>query len=139
MPEIEIRHLNHNTQLWRVWERVPHPNLEQLLTAKDLLITLSHNYPPYKIVIGIPHQAAAGVRRICEHRLDKHGKAKPRKADDNVVSFALVIFSRLKAHNIPCKLVVMAHSTTHDPNKIIDSPYCQEIFSQGMSLSKGFM
>lgn len=134
MPEFEIQHSNHNTQLWQVWERVPHPNLERLLTSKDLLITLSHNHPPYKVVIGVPHQAAVGVMRICERRLDKHGKVKARKADDNVASFALVIFSRLKAHDIPCKLVIMAHPTTHDPNKIVDSPYCQEIFSQETKL-----
>ena len=85
-------------------------------------------------MIGVPHQAAAGVRRICEQRLDKNGKLKPRKADDNVVSFALVVFSRLKAQNIPCKLVVMAHPTTHDPNKIVDSPYCQEIFREESAL-----
>jgi len=134
MPEIEIQHVNHNTQLWQVWERVPHPDLERLLTARDQLITLSHNHPPYKVVIGVPHQAAVGARRICEYRLDKQGKVKPRKADDNVASFALVAFSRLKAQDLPCKLVIMAHSTTHDPNKIIDSPYCQEIFSQEAEL-----
>lgn len=134
MPEIEIQHLPYDTQLWQVWERVPHPDLERLLTAKDQLITLSHNYSPYKVVIGVPHQAAVGVRRICERRLDKNGKVKPRKADDNVASFALVVFSRLKAYDISCKLVIMAHPTTHDPNKIVDSSYCQEIFREKTDL-----
>ena len=134
MPEIEIQHWNHNTRLWQVWERTPHPDLERWLTAKNQLIRLSHKQPPYKVVIGVPHQAAIGVRRICEQRLDRHGKVKARKADDNVASFALVVFSRLAAHDIPCKLVIMAHPTTHDPNKIVDSPYCREIFSQQAEL-----
>jgi hypothetical protein len=51
-----------------------------------------------------------------------------------VALYALAAFSALKARNIPGKLVIMAHATTHDPNKLPDSPYCQEIFSQETAL-----
>ncbi len=121
-------------QLWQIPERVPHPALTTLLTAKDQLIVLRHGHPPYKVVLGVPHQTAMGTWRICENRVDEAGNVKDRKGDDNVVSFALVAFSRLRAMNVPCKMVIMAHSTTHDPNKIVDSPYCQAIFSEPADL-----
>jgi len=120
--------------LWHVWERVPRSDLADLLLSKDRLIVLNYGKPPFKVVLGVPHQAAIGARQICEHRLDKNGKVRARKADDNVASFALVAFSRLQGLNIPCKLVIMAHATTHDPNKKLWSPYCQEIFSATTAL-----
>ncbi len=121
-------------QLWRIPEQTPHPALEALLIDKDQLIVLQHGRPPFKVVLGVPHQTPIGVWRICERRLDKNGNIKTRKGDDNVASFALVAFSRLKEQNIPCKLVIMAHATTHDPNKVLDSPYCREIFGDKMKL-----
>lgn len=125
-----IQRLNQHERLWHTWERVPHPILESLLIARDQLIVLTHGQPPFKVVLGVPHQAAVGVHRICDRRLDEHGNIKDRKADDNVASFALVAFSQLKMRNVPCKLVVMTHPTTHDPNKVADSPYCREVLSQ---------
>ncbi len=121
-------------QLWQIPERVPHPALSALLTSKDQLIVLRHGQPPYKVVFGVPHQTAMGTWRICENRVDVHGNIKDRKGDDNVVSFALVAFSRLRDVNVSCKMVIMAHSTTHDPNKIGDSPYCQAIFNEPTKL-----
>ena len=128
MIEITVRRWNGNC-LWRVNEHVANPVLEDLLMSRDLLLVMSYGQAPYKVVLGVPHQAAIGVRRICERRLDERGKVRARKADHNVASFALVAFSRLRRRAIPCKLVIMAHSTTHDPNKNIDSPYCVELFA----------
>jgi hypothetical protein len=127
--EVKLYHLNPN-RLWRVWERVPHLTLENLLTARDCLIILGHGSPPYNVVLGVPHHSANGVWQICEQRRDKLGNLKPRKGDDNAALFALVAFSMLKEHNTPCKLVIMAHATTHDPNKVMFSPYCQEILRE---------
>ena len=134
MPETDIKWTGYNSQLWHIPERVPHPALEKLLIDKNHLIVLRHGQAPYRVVLGAPHQTAVGVRLICEHRLDANGNVKNRKADDNVASVALTTFSRLRDHNVPCKLVIMAHSTTHDPNKVLDSPYCQEVFSEDTEL-----
>jgi hypothetical protein len=134
MFNVEIQQFSQNLPLWEIKEKTPHQRLAALFSAKDLLIVLKHGQPPYRVVLGVPHQAPIGVTRICEQRLDGSGNPKPRKADDNVVSFALVAFSRLRACDIPSKLVIMVHSTTHDPNKILDSPYCREVFSEGMKL-----
>lgn len=134
MSEITVPHTHYTGQLWRIPERSPHAALETLLTAKDHLIVLRHGRPPYRVVFGVPHQTAVGEWRICEQRRDKDGRIKARKADDNAASIALVTYSQLREHNIPCKLVIMAHSTTHDPNKILHSPYCREIFSQETKL-----
>lgn len=127
--EVQRYHINPN-RLWRIWERVPHLTLEKLLTAKDCLIVMSHGSPPYRVVLGVPHHTASAVGQICEQRRDKLGNLKPRKGDVNAASFALVAFSKLKDGNIPCKLVIMAHATTHDPNKVRHSPYCQEILRE---------
>jgi hypothetical protein len=121
-------------RLWHTWEYTTNPRLENLLTARDCLIVISYGPPPYKVVLGVPHQAALGVPRICERRLDRHGNVNDRKADHNVASFALVAFSRLRDRAISCKLVIMAHATTHDPNKQVNSPYCREIFGDELQL-----
>jgi hypothetical protein len=133
MSEMEIQRTDYG-RLWQIPERVPHPALEKLLIDIDHLIVLRHGQPPFRVVFGVPHQTAVGVWRICERRLDQHGNVKTRKGDDNAASFALVAFSKLREQNIPCKLVVMAHPTTQDPNKVLDSPYCQEIFKEEMDL-----
>jgi len=127
--KVQIHHVNPHL-LWHMEEYVPHPTLANLLSARDRLIIISHGSPPYRVVLGVPHHTAGGVWQICEQRRDKHGHIKPRPGDDNVALYALAAFSALKARNIPGKLVIMAHATTHDPNKLPDSPYCQEIFSQ---------
>ncbi len=131
--DTEIKYTDYG-QLWQIPEQVPHPALETLLTAEDHLIVLRHGQPPYKVVFGVPHQISVSGWRICERRMDKHGSIKSRKGDNNVASYALVAFSRLRDQNVPCKMVIMAHATTHDPNKIIGSPYCQAIFSQESKL-----
>ena len=110
-------------KVWADKNRKYSPELLELLTSKDRLIVLSRGKPPYKVILGVPHQAAIGVEEICESK-------KPRNSDENAVSYALVTFSMLEKHDIPCKLVIVAHSTTTDPNKEPASPYCQEIFRE---------
>lgn len=133
MYEVQLYQINPD-QLWYCWERVPHKKLETLLKARDSLIVLSHGRPPYKVVLGVPHQAANGVRQICEQRRDDYGNIKARHGDCNAASFALVAFSRLRARNVACKLVIMAHATAQDPNKVLTSPYCREILRHEMQL-----
>lgn len=120
--------------LWQVPEYLPGPPVVDLLKAKNHLTVLQHGQPPYRVVVGVPHQVPSGIWRICDERLDEHGQINDRKGDDNVASIALVIFSRLASRQIPCKLVIMARATTQDPNKVLDSPYCQEIFSEQADL-----
>ncbi len=124
----------HTGYLWDDPDRVPYATLRALLAAKDQLIVLRHGRPPYQVVLGVPHHVPGGTRRICEHRYDAYGNVNDRKGDDNVASFALVAFSRLTVNSIPSKLVIMAHATTHDPNKMLNSPYCREIFQDEMRL-----
>jgi hypothetical protein len=129
-----VRHTNYNGELWHIPEQAFHPDLETLITAKDHLITIRYGQPPFEVVFGAPHQSGTGDWRICENRLDEHGNICDRPGDDNTASFALVAFTLLQAHDVPCKVVIMAHSTDHDPNKRLDSPYCQEIFREKTSL-----
>jgi hypothetical protein len=100
-----------------------------LLAAVDRLIVLEHGSPPYLVTLGVPHQAPPGVERICEGRLGTDGRPSPREADENAALYALAAFTALARRGLPARLVVMAHPTTHDPNKVLDSPYCREIFS----------
>jgi hypothetical protein len=122
-----IRRVDYKGELWTLQK--PHPALADFLTAKDLLIVLRHGEPPFKVVLGVPHQAAVGEGYICEERLDENGNPNPRDSDENAASYALVAFTTLRDKNVPCKLVIMAHATTHDPNKEPTSHYCQEIFA----------
>ncbi len=112
---------------WTVKQKGYHDDLLKLLTAKDTLVVLKHGKPPYRVVLGVPHQAAVGEGRICEN-------TKPRDSDENAASYALVAFSLLKEHEIPCKIVVAAHSTQEDPNKDLKSEYCQELFGESTEL-----
>jgi hypothetical protein len=123
-----------HTDIWHIPEQVPHPTLSDLLHAKNQLIVLQSGPPPYQVVLGVPHHVPNGVYNICEERRDEHGNINSRKGDDNAASFALVTFSQLAQANISCKLVIMAHATTQDPNKVLDSPYCQEIFREKSAL-----
>jgi len=116
--------------LWQTHEEIPAGAVADLLEAKNQLAVLRHGRPPYQVVLGVPHQVPTGVWQICEERRDENGQINARKGDDNVASFGLVIFSRLVAQQIPCKLVIMSRASTHDPNKVPDSPYCQEVFSE---------
>jgi hypothetical protein len=65
------------------------PDLIDILTSKDNLLIIAHGKPPYKVAIGVPHQAAIGEANICE-------KNKQRDSDENAASYALVAFSKLK-------------------------------------------
>ncbi|MDM8531631.1 hypothetical protein QUF63_10705 [Anaerolineales bacterium HSG25] len=129
-----IQYTTYDGPLWLRPERSFYPALEQLVTDKDHLLVLSYGQPPYTVSLGVPHQTGTGDWRICENRRDAHGQIKDRPGDDNTVSFVLVAFDRLRQANISSKVVIMAHPTTHDPNKDITSPYCQEIFRQPSAL-----
>lgn len=105
-----------------------------LLNTKDHLIVLRHGAPPFLTILGVPHHAAAGAEQICERRLDAEGNPCPREADENTALYALAAFNDLARRGAACKLVIMAHASTHDPNKVLDSPYCQEIFAEPSQL-----
>ncbi len=105
-----------------------------LLNAKDHLIVLRHGEPPFLSILGVPHHAAVGAEQICELRLDVQGNPCPREADENAALYALAAFNVLAHRGAACKLVIMAHASTHDPNKVLDSPYCQEIFADPSQL-----
>lgn len=117
----------------QIWEhrssRVYSPELLGLLESKDTLVILKNEEPPFHVVIGVPHQAAVGVTTIAEDWTNPRGR-KGRPSDENAASFALAVFSKLCDQKIPCKLVIAAHSTDHDPNKDANSPYCKEVFSE---------
>ena len=108
------------------WRQLP----AELLSATDHLIVVRCGEPPFRAVLGVPHHAAPGAVRICERRLDAQGRLDPREADENAALYALAAFAALFEQSLPCKLVIMAHATTHDPNKISNSPYCREIFAE---------
>ena len=128
----EVKCVNYKGELWTLQK--PHPALADFLTSKDCLIVLRHGEPPFKVVLGVPHQAAVGEEHICEKRLDKNKNPDKRDSDENAASYALVAFTTLRDQNVPCKLVIMAHATTHDPNKRVNSPYHREIFADEMAL-----
>jgi len=110
-------------KIWEKENREFNPALLQLLIAKDRLIVLLHGKPPYRVILGVPHQAGIGQPFICDCRVK-------RESDENSASYALVTYSLLKERDFPCKIVIAAHSTTADPNKVLDSPYCQEVFQE---------
>lgn len=118
-----IRRVQYNGDIWNSDQ--PVPELAELLADKDCLISLAYSGPPYQVTFGVPHQAVIGAKQICEHRLDEDNRPNPRDADENAALFALAAFSALKEAGIPSKLVIMAHATGHDPNKVPESPYCQ--------------
>lgn len=130
----EVRRVEYDGELWDSTESVPHPALLELLRAEDVLVVLRHGGPPYAVVLGVPHQAAVGAEHICDKRVDPRGTADRRASDENAASYALVAYSRLTDRRVPCKLVIMAHATTHDPNKEVDTPYCREALSDATLL-----
>lgn len=120
-----MKPIQYEGKIWALNYKEYEPSLLQLLTSKDHLVTLKHSKPPYQVLLGVPHQAKIGQGQICENG---SGQEKNRASDENAASYALVAFSLLKEHDIPCKLVIAVHCTTADPNKHMDSPYCQELF-----------
>jgi len=119
-------------RIWTEKDRQYDQILLEWLCAKDLLIVSTHGSPPYEVVFGVPHQAAIGDCCICENGARGHEGKRP--SDENAASYALVAFSGLAERDIPCKLAIVAHSSTADPNKEVGSPYMQEIFSEGCKL-----
>src|SRR4030042_2885644 len=117
-----MRSVQYEGKIWAVKHKEYETTLLELLTLKDHLVVLKHDRPLYQIVLGVPHQAKVGENKICENG---SGIDKNRPSDENAASYALVAFSLLKEHDIPCKLVVAAHSTTKDPNKHVDTLYCK--------------
>lgn len=103
--------------LWR--DAVPAPGLARLLERRDALVELRHGAAPAAVVLGVPHHAAKGVDWIAEARPEGR-----RVADENAALLALACFAALRERDVSCRLVVAAHATDHDPNKIAESPYC---------------
>lgn len=116
----------YSDDIWQLKEY--QPTLLEALVRKDCLIEIVNGLPPFMVVFGVPHQAAIGVDYIAELRPDSAGGK--RASDENAAAYALVTFSKLRDYGIPCKLIIYAHSTDHDPNKNLDSPYCKELFSE---------
>jgi hypothetical protein len=123
-----VRSVQYDGNIWNSDQ--PVPALAKLLAGKDCLISLAYSGPPYQVTLGVPHHAVIGAKQICERRLDERNLPNPRDADENAALFALAAFSALKEAGIPSKLVIMAHATGHDPNKIPESPYCQAVLGE---------
>lgn len=121
----------------KIWEannqRIYSARMTGMLHAKNTLVILKNGRPPYQVVLGVPHQARIGEAVIAEEWTNPRG-GRGRDSDENAASFALIAFSRLCDLDIPCKLVIAAHASDHDPNKDINSPYCREVFSEEMNL-----
>jgi hypothetical protein len=117
--EDEMNRIDYGNEIWALKD--PHPALSELLTSKDCLIIIKHGKPPFKVVIGVPHQAAVGEPKICRTNRD---------SDENAASYALVTFTTLRENNVAGKLVIAAHSKGEDPNKDDKSLYWKEIFSE---------
>ncbi|GAP21867.1 hypothetical protein [Leptolinea tardivitalis] len=121
-------------QIWEQSTSLIYPSeLLGLLESKDTLVILKNGEPPFRVVIGVPHQAAIGESVIAENWTNQHGR-KGRDSDENAASFALVTFSKLCEQSIPCKIVIATHATDHDPNKDTNSAYCEEVFSEETNL-----
>lgn len=105
------------------------PALWDLLQQKDLLIEIAAGPGPYAVTLGVPHHAAAGAERIAENWINPKTGQPGRSADETTGLFGLAVFTALQEKHIPCKLVIAAHPTDHDPNKTPGSPYWQNIFS----------
>ena len=129
--------MNISMEDFRIWDKdafgVFSHNLSLLLQSQDTILTLRTGKPPYRAVLGVPHQAPIGQERIAEST-DLGRKAPGRPSDENAASYALVAFDAMRDRQIPCKLVIACHFTSHDPNKVLDSPYCQEIFAETSQL-----
>jgi len=119
--------VSYKGKIWASKHKEFDPSLLHPLTSKNHLLVLRHGKPPYRVTFGVPHQAKVGEEHICD-------KTKKRPSDENAASYVLAAFSILKEHDIPCKLVIFAHSTTKDPNKNTATPYWEEIFQNDTKL-----
>jgi hypothetical protein len=104
---------------------LPTPELARLLARSDSLIEIARGASPAAVVIGVPHHAGPDVDWIAER--SPEGR---RVADENAALYALVCLSALEEQKIPCRLVVAAHATDHDPNKVAGSPYCERLLAE---------
>ncbi|HEY5657047.1 MAG TPA: hypothetical protein VIY27_04590 [Myxococcota bacterium] len=102
----------------------PVPELARLLGRSDSLIEIAYGAQPAAVVIGVPHHAGPGVEWIAEH--SSEGR---RVADENAALYALVCLSALRERAVPSRLLIAAHATDHDPNKLPDSPYCERLLA----------
>jgi hypothetical protein len=136
-PKSNYMKMDINIYTGQIWKKssstVYSPELLGLLESRDALVILKNREPPFRVVIGVPHQAAIGELVIAENWTNQHGR-KGRDADENAASFALVAFSKLCEQSIPCKIVIAVHATDHDPNKDTNSAYCKEVFSEETNL-----
>lgn len=106
-----------------------HPDLWRLLQQKDILIEISSGAGPYQVALGAPHHAGSGVGRIAEDWINPQTGRAGRVADEATGLVGLAVFQALQDLGISCKLVVAAHPTDHDPNKVPGSPYWRSLFS----------
>ncbi len=127
-----IERVDYAGPLWEV-EGI-HPRLKVHLAARDRLVVLAHGSPPYAVVLGVPHHSAVGHGQLCERRLDREGRPNPRVSDEATAPYALVALEALRREGVPARLVVMAHATTHDPNKHARSPYTCALFEEPVAL-----
>jgi hypothetical protein len=104
---------------------LPTPELARLLARSDSLIEVARGAAPAAVVIGVPHHAGPGADWIAER--SPEGR---RVADENAALYALVCLSALEEQQIPCRLVVAAHATDHDPNKVAGSPYSERLLGK---------
>jgi len=109
-----------------------HPELLSLLGQLDLLVEM--HLPeeagaglPW-VAVGAPHHTPAGTSRMAEDWEHAPGRFG-RVADENAGLSALLIVQALQDAGIPCKLVIAAHATDHDPNKTPASPYFERLFA----------
>jgi hypothetical protein len=124
MSDANVERVEYDDAIWL--PREPFPALADFLSARDCLIVMRSGMPPFQVVLGVPHHAAVGEEHICEKC---EGSERNRPSDENAALYALVAFTELKDRGVPCKLVIMAHATDHDPNKKIESPYFNEILN----------
>lgn len=123
-------HTNYVPYSGEIWQADHlHPRLWELLMGEDLLIELTCGEPPYQVVLGVPHHAGPGVDHIAEAWQNPKTGRLGRPADESAGLMGLAAFTALREKGIPCKLVIAAHPTDHDPNKTPGSPYWQSVFT----------
>jgi hypothetical protein len=128
----KMQNLEYTGELWH--EGDLHPALVNLITSRDLLIEIVSGDSPLQVTVGVPHQAAVGVTDIADEWWDPKRQKQGRESDEAAALFALAAFASLRDQGMPCELVIAAHATDHDPNKALDSPYCQRIFARSSRL-----
>jgi hypothetical protein len=124
----QIQIINFADAIW-TWKE-PDPVLLEALNGKDTLIEISTGTPPHTVVLGVPHHASVGVEKIAEKWWNKNRNRFGRDSDEGAALYALAAYTVLRDQSVPCKLVIFAHSTDHDPNKNTNSSYFDSIFGQ---------